>query len=137
MVFAGSCMCGAIAYKSTSEEAMGALCHCLDCQKWTGGAFTSNAVVDADTFSITKGSPKQYDVTGASGKFNHHFFCGDCGSSLFTKLDIMEGKVVIKAGGLDDGKASLGNKVDVEFYCRDRVAYLGPVEGAKQEPLFI
>ncbi|KAK7415165.1 hypothetical protein QQX98_006109 [Neonectria punicea] len=137
MGYAGSCMCGAIAYKSTSEEALRALCHCLDCQKWTGGAFTSNAVVDEDSFSVTKGSPKQYDVTGASGKINHHFFCGDCGSSLFTKLDIMEGKVIIKAGGLDDGKASLDGKVDVEFYCRDRVGYLGAVEGAKQEPLFV
>lgn len=83
------------------------------------------------------GTPKQCDITGASGKINHHFFCGDCGSSLFTKLDVMEGKVIIKAGGLDEGKANLNNKIDVEFYCRDRVGYLAAAEGAKQEHLFI
>ncbi|KAH7022308.1 Mss4-like protein [Ilyonectria destructans] len=137
MVFVGSCMCGAVAYKSTSEEATAALCHCLDCQKWTGGAFTSNAVVPEDSFSVTKGTPKQCDITAASGKINHHFFCGDCGSSMFTKLDVMEGKVIIKAGGLDEGKANLNNKIDVEFYCRDRVGYLAAQEGAKQEHLFI
>ncbi|KAM0425158.1 hypothetical protein ACHAPT_009719 [Fusarium lateritium] len=99
MALAGSCMCGAIAYKSTR-------------------------------------TPKQYDVTGASGKNNRHFFCGDCGSSLYTRLDVMPGNIIIKAGGLDEGKTSLGNKIDVEFYCRDRVAFVQPVEGAKQEHLF-
>ncbi|KAF7556179.1 hypothetical protein G7Z17_g1581 [Cylindrodendrum hubeiense] len=137
MGFTGSCMCGAIAYKSTGDEATKALCHCLDCQKWTGGAFTSNAVVPEDSFSVTKGTPKQYDVTGASGKLNHHFFCGDCGSSMFTKLDIMAGQVIIKAGGLDEGMASLDGKIDVEFYARDRVAYLSEIAGAKQVHEFI
>ncbi|KAG8673346.1 hypothetical protein FPOAC2_06789 [Fusarium poae] len=136
MALTGSCMCGAIAYKSTSDPVVTALCHCTDCQKWTGGAFTSNAVVPEDSFSVAKGTPKQYDVTGASGKLNHHYFCGDCGSSLFTRLDIMEGKIIIKAGGLDEGKANLDNKIDVEFYTRDRVSFLKETEGAKQEHLF-
>ncbi|CCT73544.1 probable DUF636 domain protein [Fusarium fujikuroi] len=136
MALTGSCMCGAIAYKSDSDAAITALCHCIDCQKWTGGAFTSNAVVAEGDFSVTKGSPKQYDVTGASGKINHHFFCGDCGSSLYTRLDVMPGNIIIKAGGLDNGKASLDNKINVEFYCRDRVSYLQAAEGAKQEHLF-
>jgi hypothetical protein len=30
----------------------------------------------------------------------------------------------VKAGGLDGGHASLGNKVGVEFYTKDRVDYL-------------
>ncbi|EWG51423.1 hypothetical protein FVEG_10395 [Fusarium verticillioides 7600] len=136
MALTGSCMCGAIAYKSDSDAAITALCHCIDCQKWTGGAFTSNAVVAESDFSVTKGSPKQYDVTGASGKINHHFFCGDCGSSLYTRLDVMPGNIIIKAGGLDNGKANLDNKINVEFYCRDRVSYLQAAEGAKQEHLF-
>lgn len=82
------------------------------------------------------GSTKECNITGASGKTNHHFFCADCGSSLYTKLDVMPGKVIIKAGGLDGGAASLGNKINVEFYTRDRVQYLAGCEGAKQEPLF-
>jgi hypothetical protein len=38
----------------------------------------------------------------------------------------------IKASGLDNGKADLGN-VDVELYVKDRVGFLGKVEGAKQD----
>jgi hypothetical protein len=72
-------------------------------------------------------------MTGDSGKINKHFFCGTCGSSLFTYLEIMPDKACVKAGHLSDGGASLGGKVDVELYVKDRVSYLGPVEGAKQE----
>ncbi|KAI1024490.1 hypothetical protein LB503_007435 [Fusarium chuoi] len=97
---------------------------------------STNSLCQAGTDISIPGSPKQYDVTGASGKINHHFFCGDCGSSLYTRLDVMPGNIIIKAGGLDNGKANLDNKINVEFYCRDRVSYLQAAEGAKQEHLF-
>lgn len=42
----------------------------------------------------------------------------------------------VKAGGLDGGAASLGGKIGVEFYTKDRVNYLVPADGAKQEPQF-
>lgn len=42
----------------------------------------------------------------------------------------------VKAGGLDNGAANLGNKIGVEFYVKDRPQYLKPCEGAKQEPQF-
>lgn len=71
-------------------------------------------------------------MTGDSGKINKHFFCGDCGSSLFTQLEIMPGETIIKAGTLDKGETNLRGAVDVEFYVKDRTSYLGPVHGAKQ-----
>ncbi|KAB8259524.1 Mss4-like protein [Aspergillus pseudonomiae] len=135
MTLEGSCMCGAVAYASDSEPLVKALCHCVDCQKWTGGAFTSNVIVPRDSFKVTKGEPSFYDITGASGKNNRHFFCGKCGSSLYTELDLMADKTVIKAGTLDGGEANLRNEVDVEFYTKDRASYLCAVQGAKQEPL--
>ncbi|KAI9933518.1 hypothetical protein ASPWEDRAFT_617275 [Aspergillus wentii DTO 134E9] len=135
MALNGSCMCGAIAYAAESEPLVTALCHCVDCQKWTGGAYTSNAVIPRDTFNVTKGQPSFYDLTGGSGRINRHFFCGTCGSSLYTELEVMADKTIIKAGTLDGGETNLRHKVDVEFYTRDRVSYLGSIEGAKQEVL--
>lgn len=41
----------------------------------------------------------------------------------------------VKAGTLDGGEANLKGKVDVEFYVKNRPAYLAAVEGAKQEQL--
>ena len=57
---------------------------CLrSCQKWSGGAYTSNIVVPRKNFKVTKGSPKNYNVKGDSGKMNNHWFCG---STLFSFL---------------------------------------------------
>lgn len=42
----------------------------------------------------------------------------------------------VKAGALDGGAASLGDKIGVEFYTKDRVGYLAPCPGAKQEAAF-
>ncbi|KAK0377402.1 glutathione-dependent formaldehyde-activating enzyme [Colletotrichum limetticola] len=104
--------------------------------QWSGSAFTSNAVVPRTSFKVTQGEPKFYDITGDSGKNNRHFFCSNCGSSLYTELDLMADVTCIKAGGLDEGKASLEGKPAVEFYCKDRVSYLVDVKGADQKPAF-
>lgn len=116
------------------EPAARALCHCTDCQKWTGSTYTSNVAIPRSAFTLlTSQHVKTYDVTGESGKINKHFFCGNCGSSLYTQLEVMPEMMFIKAGGLDGGKADLGT-VDVELYVKDRVGFLGAVEGAKQDP---
>jgi hypothetical protein len=79
--------------------------------------------------------PKEYEVTGGSGKINKPFFCGTCGSALYTELELMPDMTCVKAGGLDDGKADFGT-VGVGFYTKDRVSFSAPVEGAKQEKVF-
>lgn len=129
-------MCGQIKYEFTGDPAVTALCHCTDCQKWTGGAYTSNAVVPRTNFKVTSGTPKTYDAIGNSGKVNKHFFCDNCGSGLYTELEVMPDMTCVKAGGLDGGAAALSGKVGVEFYTKDRVSYLAAVDGAKQEPVF-
>ncbi|KAJ5118691.1 hypothetical protein N7476_011047 [Penicillium atrosanguineum] len=136
MTLTGSCMCGGVHYTADVDKYLSALCHCTDCQKWTGGAFTSNAVVPRTSLKVTKGSPSTYDAVGDSGKINKHFFCPTCGSSLYTELELMPDMTCIKAGGLDNGEANLGGKVDIEFYVKDRPSYLAAVEGAKQESAF-
>ncbi|KAJ9485094.1 hypothetical protein VN97_g8262 [Penicillium thymicola] len=135
MTFTGSCMCGGVTYAVEVDTYLAALCHCTDCQKWSGGAFTSNAVVPRTSFKVTKGTPNSYNAVGNSGKINKHFFCPTCGSSIYTELEIMPDMTCIKAGTLDGGEANLKGKVDVEFYVKDRPAYLAAVEGAKQEQL--
>ncbi|KAJ5967789.1 Glutathione-dependent formaldehyde-activating enzyme/centromere protein V [Penicillium viridicatum] len=136
MTFTGSCMCGGVTYAVEADTYLAALCHCTDCQKWSGGAFTSNAVVPRTSFKVTKGTPNSYDSVGNSGKINKHFFCPTCGSSIYTELEVMPDMTCVKAGTLDGGEANLKGKLDIEFYVKDRPAYLAAVEGAKQEPLF-
>lgn len=83
--------------------------------------------------NFSLGSPKEYGTVTISEKINHRFFCADCGTSLFSKLDVMPGHVVIMAGGLDGGMSNLDGKIAIEYFCKDRVGYLQGLVGVKQE----
>ncbi|CZT48649.1 probable DUF636 domain protein [Rhynchosporium secalis] len=131
----GSCMCNAVRYEYQGEPDVTALCHCIDCQKWSGAAYTSNVVVQRKAFKVTQGEPKSYAVTGASGKKNNHWFCGDCGSGLYTELEIMPDQTCIKSGSIDD-RSVRDYSVGVEFYTQDRMKYCQAVKDAKQVPQF-
>jgi hypothetical protein len=68
--------------------------------------------------------------------YTRHFFCSNCGSGLYTELEVMPDMTCVKAGGLDGGAAALDGKVGIEFYTKDRMPFVAAVEGAKQEPVF-
>ena len=61
-------------------------------------------------------------------------FCPNCGSSLYTELEVMPDMTCIKSGTLDGGKAD--HPIAVEFYNRDRLGYTKPIDGADQKPEF-
>ncbi len=100
----------------------------------SGAAYTSNVVVPRTNFKVTKGQPKDYDAKGDSGKINKHWFCSNCGSSLYTELEVMPDVTCVKSGGLDGGAAN--HPIAVEFYTKDRADYSKAVEGADQKPQF-
>ena len=61
--FTGGCGCGAIRYEVNADPIVTFNCHCRDCQKATGGAYTPVFYVPASVFKITKGTPKYYKTT--------------------------------------------------------------------------
>ncbi|EXJ65831.1 uncharacterized protein A1O5_11072 [Cladophialophora psammophila CBS 110553] len=130
----GACLCGQIKYEFTGDIALKAFCNCKDCQRWGGSAGLPNVVIDRESFKVTAGTPKAFDVVGDSGKINRHFFCGHCGSSLYCELEVMPDKTVVKAGSLDQPDV---REMQAELYVKDRVSYMKPIEGAKQVPAFL
>jgi hypothetical protein len=76
-------------------------CHCRDCQKASGGAYTSSLFVPKDTLKII-GDVKYYDATGDSGQTISRGFCPNCGSALFGKPAIQPDLISIRPGTLDD-----------------------------------
>ena len=79
----GQCHCGAIAYEAELDPAKVGLCHCTDCQSLSASAFRTVAIVSADTFRLTKGTPKEYVKIAESGNPRVQAFCSDCGSALY------------------------------------------------------
>ena len=41
----GGCLCGNVRYTSEAEPLATVLCHCINCQKQSGGAYSLNIVL--------------------------------------------------------------------------------------------
>ena len=98
----GSCLCRAIRYEVNVPITELRACHCKDCQKASGTAGSVNAMVPSSAFRITQGTPKRFSVTADSGRTLHRFFCGDCGSPLFSRRERTPETTSVRIGTLDD-----------------------------------
>src|SRR3974390_1505807 len=63
----GSCLCGQVRYSATAEPALVAVCHCKNCQKQAGTAFTVVVGIPKSALSID-GHLKTYHDKGDSGQ---------------------------------------------------------------------
>jgi hypothetical protein len=98
----GSCLCGAIRYTVDATVKELRACHCRNCQKASGAGGSVNAVVPSSAFRITHGSPKRYSARADSGRLLHRYFCGDCGSPLYSQRETTPETVVVRAGTFDN-----------------------------------
>ena len=97
----GGCLCGAIRYALSAEPAMQAVCHCRNCQKQAGSAFS--IIIGVPEAAVTfEGALSNYEDQGESGGAVTRQFCGTCGSPLFSRVAAAPGLVFVKAGTLDD-----------------------------------
>lgn len=81
--FTDGCACGVIRCEVSAEPITMFHCHCRDCQRTSGGAFSAVVYVPAKAFKITKGKPHYYSTTSDMVGHNKRGFCPECGSHLF------------------------------------------------------
>ena len=82
--FTGGCVCGAIRYECTAQptEIQMFKCHCRDCQRVGGGAFSAVVYVPAPTFKITRGKVHYHHTPSEFQGEHKRGYCADCGSRL-------------------------------------------------------
>jgi Glutathione-dependent formaldehyde-activating enzyme len=56
----GRCHCGAIAYSADVEPEMASICHCTDCQCFSGAPFRASVPANVEDFRLLHGNPKIY-----------------------------------------------------------------------------
>jgi hypothetical protein len=96
----GGCLCGRVRYAVTGEPVFSGLCHCRNCQRYTGSSF--EAVIAFPTASVSvQGELKTYNDTGDSGQPVHRNFCPNCGSGIIAEADVLPGLTIVLAGTLD------------------------------------
>ena len=90
----GGCLCGSLRYSSDAEPIMTAVCHCTDCQKQSGSAFSVNVGVPEASIALSGDTVGKYDVIGASGQTVSRYFCTTCGSPIHTVPEAFGGLAV-------------------------------------------
>src|SRR3954465_7592498 len=78
----GGCQCGAIRYEAEVDPATSGVCHCTDCQHFSGSPWRASVRACAEDVHLT-GEPKIYVKTAESGTKRGQAFCGACGSALY------------------------------------------------------
>lgn len=80
----GQCQCGAIQFEAEIDPAKVTVCHCTDCQHFSGSPWRASVPAPAETFRMTSGTPATYIKTAESGTKRLQAFCGVCGSSIYS-----------------------------------------------------
>lgn len=82
--FEGGCSCGAVRYRLTSRPMFTNCCHCLDCQKQTGGAFAINAMIETARIEMLAGEPAVIEMPSPSGRGHEIHRCPKCEVALWS-----------------------------------------------------
>ncbi len=127
----GGCLCGAIRYTISGEAQMVAACHCRDCQKQTGTAYSVLLGIEADAITIDSGTLKTFAKNGTSGLPVERKFCGDCGSPIYSDAKAIEGLLFVKGGTLDE-PATI--PVGAEIWCSSKAEWAGLPESIPKMP---
>src|ERR1700744_6443891 len=99
----GGCLSGAVRYEFEAEPLMTAICHCRNCQKQAGSAFSVIMGLPADALRLRGETlAVNQDTVEESGKPVQCYFCRNCGSPIKSEGATAPGLVFIKAGTLDD-----------------------------------
>jgi hypothetical protein len=77
----GGCRCGALRFRVTMQPIMTSACHCTGCQRMSGGAFSTTAMIPVDGFEVIAGTPV---VGGMKAAEIRHQHCPECLSWVFT-----------------------------------------------------
>jgi len=131
MSVTGQCLCGAIKYEIDNPPAMTGVCHCKNCQRQAGSAFSTLAGVPKSEFHMT-GEPKLYqDGDTASGNTVERYFCGNCGSPIYSALGSQPDQVFLKTGTMDE---TSGFKPMFHVWCSTKQDWVQLEEGVPAIP---
>lgn len=124
----GSCLCGAVRFRTEAIIDHSDACHCAMCRK-ASGHFWASADVPKEALTIedAQGALRWYD----SSEKVRRGFCGTCGSQLF--WDPIHGRSIAFAMGALDGPTGL--KLSKHIFVGSKGDYYEIADGLPQEGL--
>ena len=101
MEIKGGCLCGAVRYTAEADPTSATVCHCRDCQKFTGSTVATLVRVPKEAMTI-EGARKTFSSIGGSGNPILRHFCAECGSSIAEESAMRPDTIVLNVGTFDD-----------------------------------
>ena len=133
VMYSASCTCNKCKI-TISKIVSTAICHCTLCRKVTSSIYSLNAVVPSEELKVEMGVPKRCTLPSETGVKPTLYFCGDCGSALWSESAGIPGLRTVKAGVID-GLDALGSedfKPRAEQFIERRPSWLHGVAGTTQ-----
>ena len=123
----GRCLCGSITYTSDAEPAFTAICHCRDCQRQSGAAFSIVVGVPKADLEVSGDTLSTFVTIGEDhGRETQREFCSACGSPILSLSEGMPDIAFLKAGTLDD---TSWLEPQLEVWGQSAQPWVEPVEG--------
>ena len=122
----GGCGCGAVRFEISEPLLSARYCHCTRCQRRTGTACSASASVAPGSFRLVQGEDRMRAWKPEDG--HEKWFCGDCGSALYTVNPDDRSQLGVRLGAVDGDPG-------VRPTARQFVAYAAPWEAIPDDGL--
>lgn len=96
-----ACSCGQLTAQVEGDPVRISICHCLACQRRTGGPFAEQARFRRDDVALAGRSTPYVRVGDEGGRATFHF-CPTCGTTVYYEPEAMPAFVVIPVGAFAD-----------------------------------
>lgn len=123
-IHTGSCLCGAVRFKTSGALRGVVYCHCSQCRKQTGHFYAATNVLDSD-IAIEGGDNITWFKASPAARRG---FCATCGSALFWKHED-EDKISVMAGSFDRPSGLAG---EMHIFVADKGSYYEITDGLPQ-----
>lgn len=134
----GQCLCGTVRFSVAGSFGEVRYCHCSSCRQTTGTAFSANAKIPLDNWSITHGQGSIAEYEQVPGIFRA--FCNKCGSPVYARLDADPKNIRVRLGGFEGdldvnitGHVWLGSKASWYRIKDELPCYMESIDSEKCE----
>ena len=122
----GSCHCGAVQFEAEIDPKRVGICHCTDCQIFSGSAFRAAVMVMENDFRLLQGEPAKYEKQAESGTLRELAFCDRCGTHVYGMAPTAQQTLYSVRVGVLAQRAQL--RPSAQIWCRSEVPWLADLE---------
>ncbi|MEH6437891.1 GFA family protein [Massilia sp. DD77] len=96
-----SCSCGQLSARVEGDPVRISICHCLACQRRTGGPFAEQARFPRENVTVA-GQSTAFVRVGDEGSRATFHFCPHCGATVYYAAEGLEAYLTIPVGAFAD-----------------------------------